>query len=303
MVKAGKLKIGTISMTGFGKSIQSQAGLKLTCEIKSVNSRFLDLVCKLPREYGAYEHVVREIIQTKLQRGRVEVFVSRVVAPGTKAQIEFNQGLFDAYMEVEQKLSKKFGGTSSDKFDFARELLLRKDILAPGDSDLDFSSEVKVLKRAVEGALIQLTEMRSIEGRKLGEDLSGRIGEMSSLADKLEKLAAGTPALIKERLLSRVRKLAPEVLVDPGKLAEQAAFLAERVDVTEELVRLRAHLGELESSLRAVGSGRRLDFLVQEVGRELNTIGSKAQDAKVQTLVVDGKTLAEKIREQTQNIE
>jgi len=291
-------------MTGFGRGACSTSALGVEVEIKSLNSRFLDLIFRLPREYSIFEMELRDLIASKLQRGRVEVHVTRKAVTSAATALQFNRALFDAHLKIAEDLLGELGcPKQKDRSDLVRDILSKNEIVEMVEVPINITEERQVLLEAITKTLQQLCVCREREGQKTGEDLKVRLGTLSDLAKKISEGAQTAPAQLREKLQQRIKKLAPEVLLDPQRLAQEVAILSDRVDVSEELMRLSAHIGEFDKALSQKSSGRKLDFLVQELSRELNTIGSKAQDSSLQGLVVEGKSVLEKLKEQVQNVE
>ncbi|MFM1848962.1 MAG: hypothetical protein RL417_2436, partial [Pseudomonadota bacterium] len=184
-----------------------------------------------------------------------------------------------------------------------RDILGRHEVLGINEGDSRVPRERGLVVEALRGALSTLQTMRRKEGARLVRDLADRLGRLEKIRRSIEKRAAGAPAALRERIKLRIERLAPPIQVDPERLAAEVALIAERVDITEELVRLRSHFDQFRGALQHGLVGKKLDFLLQEFGREFNTIGSKAQDAAVQADVVEAKTEMEKMREQVQNLE
>lgn len=293
------------SMTGFGRGHAEDSRVSIQAEIRSVNSRFLDLIIKTPRSYSGLEGTIRELVTARIERGRVEVFVSRTVLAVDAGAVQWNSALFLALFEKYQEVAKELGvDNDSARWEAARDILARRDVLEVTENGEVAEGEKELLSFALGSALDQLTEMRCKEGLELSADVAERVAVLGKIQKQISKKVVASADRIRERILERVSKLEPEVHLDESRLTTEVALIADRADVSEELVRLASHLEQCEQTLKQTGSrGRRLEFLIQELGRELNTIGSKAQDADVQILVVDGKSEIERMREQVQNIE
>ena len=292
------------SMTGFARVSFGDPAIELDVEIKSVNHRFLEVVLKAPRCYAALERDVKSAIQQLHKRGRIEVSVVRRVRSDSPLAAEEFSPSFDAAVKRYTAACKRFGAGSVALSEFMGQLILRE---SEGEAENLIPSEEEVghLLRLVSEASQALAVMRESEGAGLGADISHRVGTIESLRSQIGDLMEGAPKRLRERLDERLKAIAPEVKADAERLALEVALLADKVDVAEELARLDIHLVQFRNTLagHVDGVGRKLDFMTQEIGRELNTIGSKAQDAKVQGLVVDAKAELERIREQVQNVE
>lgn len=293
-----------MSMTGFGHGHAETKSVSIEVELKSVNSRFLDLVIKLPRAYSALESEVRDALSSSLDRGRVEVMGIRNVKTAAAAGVKFDREMFKAYRTLyRQILTGDSKPTAGEWCSIDREILSRREVLDVGEEQLELGREREALFEALQAATRQLLSMRAKEGLKLGADLSARLVQVEQLRRKLLEHSGQAARGAQEKLRARVDKLIGEENVDPARLATEIALLADRLDVSEELVRIEAHTEHFREALSKPPSGRKLDFLLQELGREFNTIGSKAQDSAVQRLVVEAKAELEKMREQAQNVE
>lgn len=291
------------SMTGFARASASGGDVDVDVEIRSVNSRFLEVAVKAPRCFSTVERDVKSILQKIHRRGRIEVSVSRR-ARANDSETEQNWSEVDQAVSSYTAACKRYGVRGDTLGEFLANLVLRQDI-APAERQLADESELALLVDVINEASQQLACARQAEGKGLYEDISSRVGTLRRIRDQIGSAMSGASERLRDRMRERLRLLTDEVTVDPVRLAEEVALLADRVDVAEELSRLEIHLGQFSSTLlgHVDGVGRKLDFLTQEIGRELNTIGSKAQDALVQGLVVDAKTELERIREQVQNVE
>ncbi|RMG44529.1 MAG: YicC family protein [Candidatus Dadabacteria bacterium] len=288
-------------MTGFGKAVGENDLVILTVEIKSVNSRFLDSSFKLPREYNQFEADLRDLISQSIQRGRVDVYVNRQPKKDADLYVYFNRKAFDAYWEIYGNLADEL--SCDGRTVMLCDVLGRREVLTATEIPGDPESEKGILMSTVSEALDKLTVMRAREGLKLSKDLIKRFEALSGHSEKIAELTNDVTFALKDKLLQRLTKLSLAADPEPGRLEQELAFVVDKLDITEELVRLRSHIQELNATIKASPGGRKLEFLTQECLRELNTIGSKAQNAKVQSIVVDAKCVLEKIREQVQNIE
>ena len=291
------------SMTGFARVSFGGNGCEVDLEARSVNHRFLDVVVKGPRRYNACERDIKAIFQKLHRRGRIELSITRrVLEPEAGVGNALPQSL-DRYVQMYGAACRRYGVSQDSLGSYIGQVLLRA-----GDEveDVEVSeAEIAALLRGVEECSEALAVMREAEGAALVSDLTSRVSTLATYGKEIAQLADGSPARLRERLMERLKGLAPEITIDSERLAVEVAFLADRIDVAEELSRLGIHLERLTQTMRGEpdGVGRKLDFLVQEVGREINTIGSKAQDANVQGLVVEAKAELERIREQVQNVE
>lgn len=291
-------------MTGFGKGSVRTDVVQIDIEIRSVNSRFLDFNFKMPREYSEFESGIRDVLQNGLSRGRVDVFVQRTLIGATGSAVAFNKPMFEAFWSVYQQAAVH--GTCSDsafRAEAVLQILARREVLDVTTALSDVSAEKESVLTALTTARDALLEMRSQEGAALAADLADRISHIRTLATSIQSCSATSVAEFKTRLEDRMKALEVDSLVDPARLASEAAFLADRSDITEELVRIFSHCSQWESAAGEYPQGRKFEFILQELGREFNTISSKTQRAEVQSWVVDAKSTLEKMREQAANIE
>jgi uncharacterized protein (TIGR00255 family) len=290
-------------MTGFGSArvrLASRPRGLISVEAKSVNQRFLDLKLSLPKEYAAWEPDLRKAVQARLSRGRVEVYVSRDGSPEEYPHVEIDEDLARAYVEQWRRLKRKLrlGGD----VDLA---LLRgiPELYRSRETGAAPLAERGALLRAVAAALGELERSRAREGRHLARDIRARIIALEKLAARMAERAQASREDTRRRIEERMRELL-EGKVDPSRIVQEAAFQVERSDVTEEIVRLRSHLAGLRDLLQAADAvGKRIDFLLQEVQREVNTVASKSSDLRLTQIAVEAKGEVEKIREQVQNVE
>lgn len=288
------------SMTGYGRGAASRGEVHATVDVRSVNHRFLDLKLRGGQLPAAVEDAIAARVRAAIGRGAVAVAVHlRGGAPGGM-RIDG-----DAAVRAHRMLAELAARLALPGPDLA--LVLAQPGVVTADDTLDDGGAAAALD-ALDAALVQLDAMRAAEGAALAAEIGLRLDELVALRARIAVLAAGVPQQIARRLTERVRRLAEDAgaggALDPGRLAQEIAVLAERADITEELVRLTSHLDQARALLDATGAvGRRLEFLVQEIGRELNTIGAKATAAEISAAIVDAKAALEKIREQVQNIE
>ena len=289
------------SMTGYGKAEAVVAGGRLQVEIRSVNHRYGEVSVKMPRPLLAHELAVRKLIGERLKRGKIDVFVQFEAAAGELGKPQVNISLAKSYYDALQTLRQALGITEPVSLGF---IAAQRDVLVAEDSDAVVGSLGDALLQVVDEAVIAIDLMRRREGEALLADLEARL---QRLAEMLEAVAVRVPAAVVtqgERLRERVAQLLGETTLDEARLAQEVAILADRSDVTEELVRFRSHLVQVREAFQQQDPvGRKLDFLMQELNREVNTTGSKANDSEIAALVVDMKAELEKIREQVQNIE
>jgi uncharacterized protein (TIGR00255 family) len=294
----------TLSMTGFGESRATVGTVEISVEIKTVNQRFLDVVTKLPAAYCRFDLLISSIVKEVLRRGRVEVFVGRKETGVSEYEVAFNRPLFQTYVQfIRQALAEV---QLEDRQTFGASVLAvlgKREVLELVAKEQDASAEEEALKVAVQAALADLLKMRQEEGSRLEVEIRSQLTALRGIVDVLREKVAQTPELFRQRLAERLERLAQGVEFDETRLAQELALLADRIDVTEELARLQSHFEQFESIIENGEGGRKLEFLLQEIGREINTTGSKAQNGEVTSLIVEAKSVVEKLREQVQNIE
>ncbi len=291
-------------MTGFGKSSKANSTIEITIEAKSVNHKYLDTSLKLPRSYNELEIDIRSEIGKKIQRGRVEVFVTRKVLTDDAVEVNFNQPLFETYYAACSNVLEHYEAfTEEVRTALIFELATNREFLNADEAVANVALEKKLLFSVLNEALSKLMTMRVAEGIRLRKDINGRVKMLRLCKKQVEGLAKTSPAKKAQKLRDRLKLLTPDILKDQIRLTQEAAIIADKIDVAEELVRVDSHLDQIEVSLKQYPQGRKLDFLIQELFREWNTIGSKTQDSKIQTSVVEAKVELERLREQIQNIE
>ncbi|MGB3209563.1 MAG: YicC/YloC family endoribonuclease [Desulforhopalus sp.] len=289
------------SMTGFGRGEFERGGRVWAAEIRCVNNRYLDLKMKLPRGCASLEEKIRKKVAETHLRGRVDLFLS-VSGDFTDLQeVKINIPLAESYRNALQSLSDEFALESNIT---AQTLVSYPDVLIREQQDEDLAIVWEMVEKAIDAALESCDTMRSQEGKALAADLVARLAFFDKTIASIEE---SIPELLEQRqkhLQERLEKLLTNVQLDPSRLAQEVAIMADKTDVTEEIVRLRCHIGQFTLFLsEGVGIGRKLDFLIQEFLREVNTLASKINDATVAHLTVDLKSELEKMREQVQNIE
>ncbi len=292
------------SMTGFGRASREASGVAFEVEARSVNHRHLDLRIRLPRMLADRENSLKQKVQGRLARGKVEIVVN-LSANAATAKLVIDESIAGQYVEAARTLSSRHALTGA--LDVA-SLLALPGVTRVIESEVDAELLWAAVEEAVEEAVRGLIAMRAAEGEALRLELEGRLATVLRLADAFEARSGEVVLAARQRLQKRAEQIRREVgLTDDARLHQEIVIAADRLDITEELVRLRSHVAQFEETLRAGGAdnpvGRRLDFLLQELGREANTVGSKASDAALAQDVVGLKTELERIREQVQNIE
>ncbi len=289
------------SMTGYGSAKGTVAGFAITIELRSVNNRYLDLGIKLPRGFLFAESEIKNYIQQKVSRGKLDFFLTLDSVESDQTRIRVNSRLAEAYRnaitEIGQNLELL---TSVSALDIARF----SDVLSLEKEELDQAAFLEQLMPLLDTALLDFNAMRCREGEKLAKDLLQKADRIEDMVLAVERQAPNTVSAYRERLEAKLREVLNDTAVAEERVIAEAAIFADRVATDEETVRLHSHLSQFRKMM-AEGSpiGRKLDFLIQEFNREANTIGSKCQDSEIAYLVVDLKSEIEKIREQVQNIE
>ena len=290
------------SMTGYGRSGESRNGYTLTVEIKSVNHRHLDLVIKAPRDLLALEEKIRKRFHERLFRGRVEVFISLECTsePGRIVDVDIN--LAQSYYQALQKLESSF--QLADKKLSIGELAVFPDVLKVTRTNFDLEQVTPILDFALDQALSQLVQQRSEEGDRLEKNIKRHLQTLEKLVLRIREKGPVVLEEYRSKLNSRLEELLGGKGLDKQRFFMEVALFAERSNIDEELVRLQSHLEAFSASLAGDEAvGRKLDFLLQEMNREINTIAAKSSDLEISRMVVEGKSEIEKLREQVQNIE
>lgn len=288
------------SMTGYAKGEGLIAGRRCVVELKTVNHRFCDINLKIPKSFAPLESAIKRHLATTISRGRVDVTIQLENGGSGNFRVEANLPLAEKYYQLLVELKQRLA--LSEEITLAH-VLSSKDVLSVEKVE-ETIEQWDELRPLLDAALGALDTMRDAEGAALKEDLRKRLSAIVQLADVIERHAADLAPSWKERLLQRFRQLEAACEIDESRLVNEVFFLAERADVTEEIVRLRSHLQQSQELLEAPNSvGRKFDFLLQEMNREVNTIGSKANDAAIAHAVVEAKFELEKMREQIQNVE
>ncbi len=288
------------SMTGYGRCRRESNGREMTVEVKTVNHRFLDINLRLSRGLLFLEDPLRKALSARLSRGHADIFINYRNARDDAREVVVDVPLAMAYAKAMDALRDAVN--VPDDRSLSRIAAL-PDVLVISERDEDQEAVLVLCMEAFHGALDALLTMRMDEGKALRRDISERLDTMASLVSQIAERAPMIPAEYQAKLNTRLAELAGAV-VDPMRLAQEVAIFADRAAIDEELVRLHSHIAQLQDALTAEEPiGRKLDFLVQELNREVNTIGSKASDLAIASLVVAAKAEIEKIREQVQNIE
>jgi uncharacterized protein (TIGR00255 family) len=288
------------SMTGFGAGHGAAGSEAVDVEVRSVNHKFCEVKVRLPRELSALETDALKVAKERLARGGIDVSIRRAGAAGglaPRVDLALAQAYARAFEELRTRLGLPGGATLAD-------VAAADGVLTLDEPALDLDAARAALRAAMGTALDALVAMRGREGEALARDLGGRLDGVEQLVAKIAALVPQTVEHHRARLSERVAELTRGIPLDPARLAQEVALFADRTDVTEEVTRLASHVAQARALLRGgEPAGRKLDFLVQEMHREVNTIGSKSQSAEIAALVVTAKAEVERMREQVQNVE
>ena len=289
------------SMTGYGKGAYDQGGIELTCEIKTVNNRYLDVSIKAPRLFAAYEEVVRSLVKEKLTRGHADLFISLKDKREKNTALTTDMALASSYVAAAKALKAAFPDLTDDIT--LSSVLRYPEVLKSEDTQTLDEELVLALTSAVKAALENLNAMRKIEGEKLQADMLSRMQEIERLVQQVSARAPLVAAAYKERLTNRVKEYLDGANIDESRILTEVAVFTDKSNIDEELTRLRSHIEQFRGICQEGVVGRKLDFLVQEFNREANTTCSKSNDVEITKLGLALKNEIEKIREQVQNVE
>ena len=289
------------SMTGYGRAVETVNGREFTVEIRSVNNRYLDCSVRLPRLLSFGEDAVKQAVKASVSRGKVDVFVSLRTETEAEAQVSLNRGVLEGYLAAMRRMVTEFGVED----DISVSTLSRlPEVFSIEKPEVDEEQLLRDLMSVVDKALTGYDAMRCAEGQAMDADLRSRGNTIEELVSQVEQGSAQTVLDYRTRLENKLREVLASTSIDESRILTEAAIFADKIAVDEETVRLRSHLQQMNTMLSTGGAvGRKLDFLLQEMNREANTIGSKCTDVRLARIVVEIKAELEKIREQTQNIE
>lgn len=289
------------SMTGYGCGVGQSDRIDLKIELRSVNNRFLDCNIRLPRVYTVLEDGIKSQVQKHISRGKVDVYVTMDSSKANDVEISINEAISDAYVKAVAALAEKYSLVNNLT---AVELARVQDVLIVEKKQADTDQLSKDVSDVLEQALCDFDRMRSDEGKKLHDDLSGRLDTIERLVAETESRREGAVDQYREKLRARMSEVLASTGIDENRILMEAAIYADKTAVDEETVRLRSHINQMRKMIELNEPvGRKLDFLVQEMNRETNTIGSKCNDLSLTAVVVEIKGEIEKIREQIQNVE
>ena len=289
------------SMTGYGRAVKTINGREFTVELRSVNNRYLDCSVRLPRILTFAEDAVKQMVKAQVSRGKVDMFISVSSEGGEEAQITLNKTVLEGYLAAMEQMVSEYGIRNDISVSAVARL---PEVLSMEKPKLDETQLQEDLMQVVQEALESYDAMRSTEGAALDRDLRSRGQTILNLVAQVEQGNAQTVIDYRTRLENKLREVLENTAIEESRILTEAAIFADKVAVDEETVRLRSHIQQMNTMLDGGGAiGRKLDFLLQEMNREANTIGSKCTDVRLARIVVDIKAELEKIREQTQNIE
>ena len=289
------------SMTGFGRGTREEEGKSFAVEIKSVNHRYLDINVKMPRNLISLEERIRKTVSEKINRGKVDIFITQNTYLSSDVEANFNYVLGDSYIKCLQEVRDRY----EIRDDISVSLIARfPDVITLNSKEEDLEKVWENLSIPLNDALNLLISMREKEGLKLKEDILNRCSYIKDQVDKISDKASVIAVEYKEKLEKRLKELIGDIKLDESRIAMEVAVFADKANIDEELVRLNSHIGQMRETLELNEPiGRKLDFIVQELNRETNTIASKANNLELVNIVLNIKNEIEKIREQVQNIE
>ena len=290
-----------LSMTGYGKGEYAENGLELTCEIKTVNNRYLDVSIKAPRIFAAYEDVIRNTIRKKLTRGHADLFISFKDKRERPTALAVDLALASSYVAAAKALKEAFPDLTDDVT--LSSVLRYPDVLKQEDSQSLDEEMTKALDVALNGALDKLNEMRLVEGEKLKADMLSRVDTIEGIVAEIATRAPLIAQEYREKLTARVQEYLDGANIEESRLLTEVAVFTDKSNIDEELTRLRSHIEQFREIAKEGIVGRKLDFLVQEFNREANTTCSKSNDVAITRAGLNLKNEIEKIREQVQNLE
>ena len=289
------------SMTGFGRAEAENGDRRITIEIKAVNQRYLDVNVRAPISLGFAEEHIRKTIKSRLSRGRIDVYVGYSALDDESKRAVADVGLITSYVQAARQAAHKAGL----KDDLMLSHILRiPDVIRIEAAQENEATLQYLVNTALSAALDALTDMRAREGESLQKSMLQYLGELAGIVNVIDAEKESVPKESAEKLRQRIAEILAGNDIDEARFNTEVAYIADRADISEELVRLNTHIAQFETAMKNSGAvGRKLDFMVQEMNRELNTIGSKASSMVITNAVIEGKSAVEKIREQVQNIE
>jgi len=290
------------SMTAYGRGEHRDGNTLFTAELKSLNNRYRDIVLRIPKNFQFLEEEIRAIISSRIRRGRVEVLIQTENSGGEQPyNLELNLPLVGSYFKIFDQLKEKFGIEQEVRIETICQM---RDVILFKPEEID-QEKIRLGFREVMGlALDSLDMMRKREGEAIEADLTKRLNLLEQYVNEIRKQTSNLVEEYMKRLKDNINRMLKDVAIDESRIVQEAALFAEKSDITEEIVRIRSHLNQFRRYLSLDDSlGRRLDFLIQEINREVNTLGSKTSDSSISIIVVEMKAELEKLREQIQNVE
>lgn len=289
------------SMTGFGRATFEDDSRSFTVEIKTINHRYCDINLKMPKSLISIEDKIRSTIQKKINRGKVDVFINLTTYDKKDIRTVFNETLADSYVECLQSIKNRYDIKDNISLSLVAKF---PEVVTIEQQEEDIERLWKSLEVPLNEATDMLLKMRQIEGNKLQENIIEKCNNIKKVLDNIEERAPLVPITYKQKLQERLKELLQDCNIDENRVAAEVAILADRACIDEEIVRLNSHIIQMQETLNLDESiGRKLDFIIQEMNRETNTIASKANDLNISNLAISIKNEIEKIREQIQNIE
>ena len=289
------------SMTGYGRNREIAGGYDILCEVKTVNSKFLDTNIKLPRVYAAIEDNIRQLASKYFARGKAEIYIAIEKVGGDDMGLSVNEAYLDSYIELLKNIKEKYSLSGDITI---QTIASKNEVFLQTKPDEDMKAVSDAVLSVAGKAFEACVEMRKIEGEKLSHDLLSHLSEFEEIQKTIAERAPVSVKENNEKMKERIQELLGDVDYDEARLLTECAVFADKADINEELKRLVSHFQQFRQIINEdVPVGRKLDFLVQEMNRETNTIGSKASDTAIAKLVIEGKCIVERIREQIQNIE
>ncbi len=291
------------SMTGYGRATAENTLCSITIEMKSINNRYLDIYVRMPRQIMRLEEKVKDMIKQEIQRGKLDVFVTLILKDGVDKKLTLNRRLAEEYITIAREVENQFSLSGGIR---TMDLLKFPDVIAVAENEFDEQEILELLNTATRQAVSEMVEMRKKEGQALSKDISVRCKILSENILHIESFADTLEEEYQEKLMEKMTVLLQKMSqnIDEQRIIQEAAILADRSSITEEIIRFKSHIAQLLDSLeKSEPIGRKLDFIIQEMNREVNTIGSKSDKIDILDKVVMLKSELEKIREQVQNIE
>lgn len=291
------------SMTGYGRATAENTLCSITIEMKSINNRYLDIYVRMPRQIMRLEEKVKDMIKQEIQRGKLDVFVTLILKDGVDKKLTLNRRLAEEYITIAREVENQFSLSGGIR---TMDLLKFPDVIAVAENEFDEQEILELLNTATRQAVSEMVEMRKKEGQALSKDISARCKILSENILHIESFADTLEEEYQEKLMEKMTVLLQKMSqnIDEQRIIQEAAILADRSSITEEIIRFKSHIAQLLDSLeKSELIGRKLDFIIQEMNREVNTIGSKSDKIDILDKVVMLKSELEKIREQVQNIE